>query len=92
MLLDFTSSKGYDPGMSQPFDEQLRQAIERSGLSRYAISRATGIDQATLSRFMAGRMGMSLESINRVVAVLGLTLVPTTRERRRTARTQERDR
>jgi len=32
--------------------DELRQAIERSGLSRYSIWQQTGIDQGSLSKFM----------------------------------------
>lgn len=61
--------------MRETFSDQLRQAIERSGLSRYAIGKAARIDKATLSRFMAGKVGLSLESIDQIVAVLRLKLV-----------------
>src|SRR5271157_355451 len=52
--------------MGELFSEQLRQAIERSGMSRYAIGQAAGIDKATMSRFMAGKVGLSLESIDKI--------------------------
>ena len=61
--------------MGELFSEQLRQAIERSGMSRYAIGQAAGIDKATMSRFMAGKVGLSLESIDKIVDVLRLKLV-----------------
>ena len=54
--------------------EQLRQAIEQSGQTRYAIWRATGIDQAQLSRFMVGERGLSLDAVDRLCAHLGLEL------------------
>jgi transcriptional regulator with XRE-family HTH domain len=60
--------------MAELFSDQLRQAIERSGLSRYAIGKATGIDKGTMSRFMAGHVGLSLESIEKIVDVLDLRL------------------
>ena len=63
--------------MGELFSEQLRQAIERSGMSRYAIGQAAGIDKATMSRFMAGKVGLSLESIDKIVDVLRLKLVGT---------------
>ncbi len=61
--------------MGELFSDQLRQAIERSGLSHYAIGKAAGIDKGNLSRFMAGNVGLSLESIDKIVAVLRLKLV-----------------
>jgi len=56
------------------FSDQLRRAISQSGLSHYAICQATGINKAALSRFVNGKMGLSLESIDRIVAVLSLRL------------------
>ena len=62
--------------------EQLRQAIERSGMSRYAICKATGIDKAAMSRFMAGKTGFSTSSVDKLAALLGLELRPTTKRPR----------
>ena len=50
-----TSTVRYGPDMArrkQPLSEQLRQAIENSGLTHYRISKDTGIDPAVISRFM----------------------------------------
>jgi hypothetical protein len=54
--------------------EQLRQAVERSGQTRYAISKATGIPASVLSRFVADGRGLRSESIDRLCAYLGLVL------------------
>lgn len=54
--------------------EQLRTAIDASGMTRYAIHKLTGIDQAALSRFMAGESGFSLENLDVLCRVLGLEL------------------
>ena len=51
------------PG-SDRLSDQLRWMIERSGVSRYQLWQQTGIDQAALSRFMAGKGGLSMESID----------------------------
>ncbi len=56
------------------FSEQLRQAMKLSGRSRYKLWKATGIDQATLSRFAAGTGGLSIEAIDELWKVLGLHL------------------
>lgn len=55
--------------------DQLRVAIETCGLSRYAVAKRAGVEQAVLSRFMAGKAGMSLKSIDAVGRVLGLRLI-----------------
>ena len=62
--------------------EQLRAAIESSGLTRYRISQETGIDQAALSRFMSGEMGLSTNTLDKMADVLGLELVVKKRNRR----------
>ena len=57
--------------------DQLRKAVERSGQSRYAISKATGIPASVLSRFVAGGRGLRSENIDRLCEYLGLTLIST---------------
>jgi DNA transposition AAA+ family ATPase len=52
--------------------DELRQAIERSGMSRYSIWQQTGIDQGSLSKFMDGERGLSIESIDKLADLLGL--------------------
>ena len=52
--------------------DELRQAIERSGLSRYSIWQQTGIYQGSLSKFMDGERGLGLESIDKLADLLGL--------------------
>lgn len=54
--------------------EQLRRAIKESGLSRYAISKATGIDQAQLSNLMSGKAGLGIDNIEKLMNYLGLEL------------------
>ncbi len=56
------------------FDDQLRQAIEHCGMSRYEISQQSGVDQAVLSRFMSGKAGMSMDSINLIFRLLDLEI------------------
>ena len=59
------------------FSEQLRKAIEQAPVSRYAIHKATGIDQAVLSKFVRGeRTGLSMETVDALCDYLGLKLVP----------------
>jgi hypothetical protein len=64
--------------MSKTFSEQLRRAITADGRSRYAIGKAADVDKASLARFMAGKVGLSLPAIDRLVDVLGLELKPRT--------------
>lgn len=56
--------------------EQLRTAILDSEKTRYRLSIETGIDQATLSRFVHRKMGINLDSASKLADVLGLELRP----------------
>ncbi len=51
-------------------------------MSRYRICKRAVIDQATFSRFMAGRVGLSLPTLDALAEVLGLDVVarPTAEE------------
>ena len=56
--------------------EQLRDAIEKAGVSRYEIAKATGVSQSTLSKFVLGtRPGLSFDSMDRIGEYLGLVIV-----------------
>jgi hypothetical protein len=64
-----------------PVSEQVRLAIDASGQSRYAICKATGIDQGQLSKFMAGKLGLSLDALDVLCAYLGLEVRPVAKRR-----------
>lgn len=55
--------------------DQLRDAINASGMTRYALCKAIQLDQATLSRFMSGKSGLSVPVIDRIGELLDLNLV-----------------
>ena len=55
-------------------DEQLRQAMKDSSLSRYAIAQQSGISQSVLSRFASGERGLTAETAERLAHSLGLRL------------------
>ena len=55
--------------------EQLMQALLECGETRYRVSKNTGIDEATLSRFVNGKQALSLEKVDILGHYLGLRLV-----------------
>ena len=54
---------------------QLRLAIDEENVSRYEIARQNGVSEATLSKFIHGQRGLSLDSIDRLGEYLGLRIV-----------------
>jgi hypothetical protein len=58
--------------MGYSLEDQVRQAIERSGKSRYWLWKQTQIDQSALSKFVAGKAGLSVQSVNALLDALGL--------------------
>ena len=66
--------------------DEIQRAIEESGQTRYAISKATEIDQGQLSKLMKGEAGLSLESLDRLVDYLELEIV--IRPKRRSKRSK----
>ncbi len=55
-----------------PFTDQIRKAVEDCEMTRYQISQETGIDQASLSRFVHGELGLSVAAIDTLADLLGL--------------------
>ena len=54
--------------------EQLRRLIDDAGISRHRICRLTGIRTTNLSQFMQGKRGLSLEALDELGRVMGITL------------------
>jgi transcriptional regulator with XRE-family HTH domain len=54
--------------------EQMRRAIEASGLTRYRIWKLTGIDQSTLSKFANRKIDLSMESLDKLADLLDLNI------------------
>jgi transcriptional regulator with XRE-family HTH domain len=55
--------------------DEIREAVNDSGLTRYRIAKELGISESTMSRFMSGKGGLSLENIDRLADLLGLGIV-----------------
>ena len=52
----------------------LAQAIRASGLSPYMVAKQSRINSSMVTRFLNGERGMSLATLDRLAAVLGLEL------------------
>ena len=57
------------------FSDQIRDVVDASGLSRYAICKAIELNQGAMSRFMAGNSGLSMDVLDRLAGLIGLELV-----------------
>jgi ribosome-binding protein aMBF1 (putative translation factor) len=55
--------------------DEIRNAVNASGMSRYAIAKSLEIAESTMSRFMSGKGGLSMDYIDRLAELLGLHLV-----------------
>ena len=64
-------TKGRTPTLS----DAVRKAIDDSGESRYAIAKATGIDESALAKFYNGQRGITTDTLDRLGEYLGLRIV-----------------
>jgi predicted transcriptional regulator len=73
-------------GRKRPrFSDELRQAIDASGMTRYRIAQLLEISEATLSRFMSGERGLTMKCLDSLAVLLDLH-VAAPRGRRRKSR------
>jgi len=59
----------------ETFLDQVRRAVDESGLGRNELARRLGIDKATMSKFMSHERGIGSETLDRLAVVLGLRVV-----------------
>ena len=57
-----------------PFSDQIRKLIDDADETRYRIAVETGIDHAVMSRFMTGKGGLSMDSIDALSKYFGWTI------------------
>ena len=62
--------------------DQIRDAIDGSGMSRYRICKEVGMDESTMSRFMSRQHGLSLDKLDRIADLLALDVVSRRKQRR----------
>ena len=54
--------------------EQLRDQIGSAKISAYELAEASGVNRSVLSRFLAGKRTITLETADRIAEVLRLQL------------------
>jgi len=57
--------------------DQIRAILKSCGRTRYAIAKATGISEATLSKFATGQRGLPMKTLDRLGEYLGLQVIQT---------------
>ena len=68
------------------FTDQLRRTVENCGMSRYQLSKESGVDETTLCRFVHGERCLSERNLDKLGTYLGLRIVadkPKTKRRTR---------
>ena len=60
--------------INQSLAEVLIAKIESCGKSRYLISKESGVDSGTLSRFVNGERSITLDVADKICKVIGLQL------------------
>ncbi|HEX4592261.1 MAG TPA: helix-turn-helix transcriptional regulator [Gemmataceae bacterium] len=63
--------------------DQVRRAVDASGLSRYRISKEIGVAESTMSRFMSGQGGLSMENLDALAELIGLDIAGPRRPKKR---------
>jgi transcriptional regulator with XRE-family HTH domain len=61
-------------GQRVKLSEQIRRAVDACGMSRYRICKELGIAESTLSRFMSGQGGLSMEYLDALADLLDLDI------------------
>ena len=86
-VLDHVTSIEYDTGMTtsrlKKLTDQIRQAIDDCGLTRYRIAQDTGIDESTLAKFYHGTRGLSLDNLDLLCGYLRLRIVTERKPRKK---------
>ena len=68
------AKKSKKPSELLPISEQLKAAILNCGETRYRIAKATGITEATLSKFVNGHHYLAQPTVDVLGEYLGLRL------------------
>jgi transcriptional regulator with XRE-family HTH domain len=52
--------------------DEIRLAIDASGMSRYRVCKEIGLPESTLSRFMSGQGGLAVKTLDKIADLLDL--------------------
>lgn len=63
--------------------DQLREFVSKEPGSMYALAKAADVPGPVLSRFAAGKRGLTLDSVDKIAGALGLRLVQARRRNKR---------
>lgn len=63
--------------------DQIRGAFASSGLSRFKLAKEAGVAYAVVHRFISSKRDITLETADKLAAVLGLELTPVQRPKER---------
>jgi transcriptional regulator with XRE-family HTH domain len=55
--------------------EEVRKRIRECGRTQYAICKATGIEVSAMHRFMKSEQGITIDTLEKLMPILGLALV-----------------
>ncbi len=53
---------------------RLREVLEKEGITAYRLSKDLGIDRGQLSKFLSGKVNISLEMLEQIAGYLGYRL------------------
>jgi transcriptional regulator with XRE-family HTH domain len=62
--------------------DQVRRAVDASGLSRYRIAKEIGVAESTMSRFMSGQGGLSMDNLDALANLIGLDIAAVRRPKK----------
>jgi len=62
------------PRRKKKLSDQIRDAIDDSGKSRYRISHESEIDESALAKFYNGHRGLSTKALDRLAECLGMRI------------------
>jgi transcriptional regulator with XRE-family HTH domain len=63
--------------------DEIRQAVEECGMTRYEIAKQTGISQSTLCRFASGERGLPTKTLDALADFLDLHITTGKRPKRK---------